>query len=132
VGNPSSYDGLEFRIQADDGFSAYINGKRIASRNRPRQLSWDSQATDSSAEVVADRFETYDLSHLLDSLKPGENVLAIHGLNRGGISSDFLIRPELVASRPAKKSNEAGTGMHLVQLQNPDGLFSNDFIFYVQ
>ena len=132
VENPSSYDGLEFRIQADDGFSAYINGKRIASRNRPRRLSWDSQATDSSAEVVADRFETYDLSHLLDSLKPGENVLAIHGLNRGGISSDFLIRPELVASRPAKKSNEAGIGMHLVQLQNPDGLFSNDFIFYVQ
>lgn len=131
VENPSSYDSLEFRIQADDGFSAYINGRRIASRNRPRRLSWNSQATDSSAEVVAGRFETYDVSHLLDSLQHGENVLAIHGLNRGEGSSDFIIRPELVASVPAKKASEGGTGMHLIQLQNPDGLFSNDFIFHV-
>ena len=81
--------------------------------------------------MVAGRFETYDVSHLMDSLQPGENVLAIHGLNRGEGSSDFLIRPELVASVPAKKASERGTGMHLIQLQNPDGLFRNDFIFHV-
>ncbi|MEZ5305349.1 MAG: hypothetical protein R3F11_32610 [Verrucomicrobiales bacterium] len=29
---------------------------------------------------------------------PGENVLALHGLNRGATSSDFLIQPQFVAA----------------------------------
>ena len=43
-------------------------------------------------------------------LKPGENLLAIQGLNNGASSSDFLIGAELTAgisSNPAKLSEKA-------------------------
>ncbi|MCH2061705.1 MAG: PKD domain-containing protein [Verrucomicrobiales bacterium] len=106
-----SVDDLELRrltlqLRYDDGFIAYINGTRIASANAPDSPSWNSGATRSHSDSDADDFEDFDASRAIDQLVPGTNVLAIHGLNNGDSSSDFLIQPRLIAY-PASSANRA-------------------------
>ena len=47
------------------------------------------------------------MSSYLFALRTGTNVLAIHGLNFGKTSSDFLVHPELIATEAGQS---AGTG----------------------
>jgi len=88
---------LTLDIRYDDGFVAYINGQRVASRNFDATPSWDSQADFSHADSQAIYLESIDLSDHIDTLRTGENVLAIQGLNVSAGSSDFLISAELYA-----------------------------------
>ena len=128
VADPSRFDQLILRMQVDDGFVAYLNGERIASDRAPRRTSWDATADGVSLDVDADRFDLFDITEHLSALRDGNNVLAIHGFNRSASSSDFLVRPELVGLE--SEDLGPGEGMHLLQIQNPDGLFSNDYIFF--
>lgn len=93
-----AFDQLTLRMKYDDGFAVYLNGELIASRNAPETLDWDAGATTQHADAEAVLFETIDVSNYRGQLRLGENVLAIHGLNAGAGSSDFLIVPELVAT----------------------------------
>ena len=43
--------------------------------------------------------ETIDISAFVGSLHVGANVLAIQGLNSAAASTDFLVRPQLTASK---------------------------------
>ncbi|MHC4440052.1 MAG: lamin tail domain-containing protein, partial [Planctomycetota bacterium] len=52
----------------------------------------------SHSDSAAVLFETIDISEFMDTLKQGENLLAIHGMNSSATSSDFLISAELTAS----------------------------------
>ena len=97
---------LTLQLRYDDGFIAYINGTRIASANAPDSPSWNSGATRSHSDSDADDFEDFDASRAIDQLVPGTNILAIHGLNNGNSSSDFLIQPRLIAY-PENSSNRA-------------------------
>jgi hypothetical protein len=100
---PFEWDGEEMgeqlilRLRYEDGFVAFLNGQRIAAGNAPATPSWNSTATadrpDGEAVVPTD----IDISSSRDLLRPGRNVLAIHGLNRALDSSDILIEPVLVA-----------------------------------
>jgi len=88
---------LTLKIRYDDGFIAYINGVEIARRNFNGMPSWNSSADtihDDSAAII---FEDIDVSSYIDTINPGENILAIHGLNESSSSSDFLISTELDA-----------------------------------
>jgi hypothetical protein len=91
---------LALEMQYDDGYVAYLNGTRVASKNAPASPAWDSVATASHADNAAVIFESVDLSASLPLLRPGRNVLAIHGLNADAASSDLLFVPRLVASEP--------------------------------
>ncbi len=94
------FGGLELRMKYDDGFVAYMNGIEIARRLAPAgALAWNSEATGSHPDDQALRFEEIDVTPALHALREGDNVLAIHGLNRGLDSSDFLLLPELVAEQ---------------------------------
>ena len=105
--NPSAYQALQLRMKFDDGFIAYINGTRVHQMHSPASPSWNSSATTSSQEADINEFETFDLSHHLDTLVEGTNILAIHGLNGSTGSSDFLILPELYAGiADSEGSNE--------------------------
>jgi hypothetical protein len=88
---------LTLLIKYDDGFVAYLNGVRVAGRNAPADPAWDSEATATNDDSVAVFFEPIVIT---DELTVGQNVLAIHGLNRGLTSSDFLIAAELEARVP--------------------------------
>jgi len=93
----SAAGSLNLKMRYDDGFAAYLNGVQIASANAPFDLSWNSGAVRSHPDNLAVEQESFDVSVHLDQLKVGKNLLAIHGLNDGVNSSDFLMSSQLVS-----------------------------------
>ncbi|MBN2282213.1 MAG: CotH kinase family protein [Candidatus Marinimicrobia bacterium] len=86
---------LQLKIRYDDGFIAYINGHECTIMNASRFAAWNYSAP-SNNEATSE--VTIDISNYIRYLVPGENLLAIHGVNMGTSSSDFLILPELVGT----------------------------------
>jgi hypothetical protein len=90
---------LRLGVRYDDGFVAYLNGVEIHRENAPGTegtlVAWNEQATASHADTAAVEFAVFDVSEHLGLLTIGKNVLAIHGLNRGATSTDFLVWPTL-------------------------------------
>ncbi len=95
--NPEEFDFLALKIRYDDGFIAYINGVEVARRNFTGTPTWNSSADSTHSDSLAVNFESIDVSAHLDALRPGNNILAIHGLNASTTSSDLLISLELIA-----------------------------------
>ena len=95
VADPLALQTLTLSIKYNDGFVAYLNGQEVARRNAPATVQWDSAAT--AARSVADSlvFEEIDLANFLGLLQPGNNLLAIAGLNVSASDGDFLIQPIL-------------------------------------
>ena len=82
---------LILKVRYDDAFVAYLNGKEVGRGNFTGTPSWNSHA-DSSGESAGEGFDDYlDISQYKGELKPGVNVLAVHAMNSGVTSSDFLI-----------------------------------------
>ncbi len=50
--------------------------------------------------------EDFDLSNFINVLRPGRNVLAIHGLNNSADAPSYLLSPELAAGFSAIRSKE--------------------------
>ena len=88
---------LMLGLRYDDGFVAYLNGHQVAAENAPDRPRWNSTATSGHPDAAASRFVQFDISEFADHLQDGENVLAIHALNRS-TSSDMLIEAELTAT----------------------------------
>ncbi|MBN2313458.1 MAG: lamin tail domain-containing protein [Sedimentisphaerales bacterium] len=88
---------LTLKIRYDDGFIAYLNGVEATRANFSDEPAWNSRADASRSDSSAIVFEHIDLSNFISALEPGDNILAIHGLNRSQTSSDLLISAELEA-----------------------------------
>ena len=91
--DPASLDELSFTASVDDGFVAYLNGDPLISDagqpvrvNAPTNPTWNSTA--GSDEALPQ--QRYDLATSIGQLRPGENVLAVHGLNVGVDDEDFF------------------------------------------
>ena len=93
---------MHLRMRFDDGFVAYLNGTPIASANAPASVAWNSGATASHSDLSALAWQTFDCSTATGSLRAGDNILAIHGMNAGQTSSDFLISAELIAGEDSR------------------------------
>jgi len=93
----ADYSSLTLNVRYDDGFVAYINGTEVARRNFNDTPAWNSRASASHSDSAAVLLEGIDISDYLDTLKHGDNILAIHAMNSSTTSSDFLISAELVA-----------------------------------
>jgi hypothetical protein len=96
----SSVQGLAsllLRLKYDDGFVAYLNGTPIGAAN-VLDTNWNSTAVSSRADGLASQYEEFDLTELKDLLVPGNNVLAIQGMNLSSTDGDFLIAAELRAT----------------------------------
>ncbi|MEE2947649.1 MAG: Ig-like domain-containing protein [Verrucomicrobiota bacterium] len=102
IDTPDVVGQLRLRIKYDDGFVAYLNGKRVASANAPPNPRWDSGATALHDDSQAMLYESFDITAHRDRLRSGKNILAIHGLNSGLTSSDMLIVAEIVATDTGK------------------------------
>ena len=87
--------GLFLRVKYDDGFVAFLNGKRIASSNAPNQLRWNSRATSSHPDNAALQFEWFEITAFQQELREGKNVLAIQALNSDARSTDMLCVAEI-------------------------------------
>lgn len=120
ITNKDELTSLQLALRFDDGFIAYLNGKRVARANFAEdfvytQPGWDSYAglqmgTSSTAGNVQRSTEAsdvvlFDLTPYLSELVEGTNVLAFHGVNSRSTANsnehrlDFLIQPELTATR---------------------------------
>jgi hypothetical protein len=93
--------GLTLRMRYDDGYAVYLNGTPLptAWRNAPASPVWNSAATAGNPDAQAVLYEDINLAQHLNLLTTGGNVLAVHGMNSGATSSDFLIGPQLVLTR---------------------------------
>ncbi|MBE0534281.1 MAG: lamin tail domain-containing protein, partial [Phycisphaerae bacterium] len=91
----AGYNMLTLRMRYDDGFAAYINGRLVHQQYITGTPG--SGATVASHEDYGQ--ESFDISQHVGALKPGNNILAIHGMNASANSSDFIILPELLAGR---------------------------------
>ena len=97
VADPSQLDALTLRMKYNDGFVAYLNGREIARSNAPASLQWNSNATASRTVTQSIELQDFNVTGFIDSLAPGTNVLAIHGLNVSAADGNFLIHPNLTA-----------------------------------
>jgi hypothetical protein len=91
-----AFEGLVLKMAFDDGFVAYLNGVEVATANAPApaQLAWNSAATTGGEANLASPV-AFDISAFRGELRPGRNLLAVHGLNFNNSSSDMLILAEL-------------------------------------
>jgi len=108
VDDPQAISGLLLKMRFDDGFVAYVNGQLVASTNAPEAAQWNDAAVNQHADDLAVQFETFDISAFRNALVAGENVLAIHGLNFGISSSDFLMGPEIDATLAGAVHDQLG------------------------
>lgn len=100
IDDPSAITDLKVGVRYDDGFAVYINGSPIlVSVNAPSDGRWDfaAAAGSSHSDSLAVALEEFSLDLSKTKLVPGENILAIHGLNRTAGNSDFLFDCELSA-----------------------------------
>jgi hypothetical protein len=125
VSNPATLESLTLRMKYDDGFVAYLNGTRIASRNAPAAPQWNSTATAPHPNYQALVFEDINVSDHLSSLQAGANVLAIQGLNQNAADFDFLVLPELVEYKASALTNK------YFATPTPGGLNNSGFIAFV-
>ncbi len=98
-------DQLILRMRYEDGFVAYLNGRQIASANAANTVRWNSTATADRPDAEAVGTVDIDISSARDLLRPGSNLLAVHGLNRALTSSDILIEPQLISFKAGELQN---------------------------
>jgi hypothetical protein len=98
-----SIDALKLRMQYDDGFVAYLNGVEIARRNAPGSVgaapAYNAAATADRSKTQGLTVEEIDVSAFASALQVGDNMLAIHALNVSAADGDFLLAPQLVATK---------------------------------
>ena len=97
VANLADFEEVILRLKYEDGFTAYINGKKIASDNSPRTLNWKSGAPQNRPDSIAITPVEFSISGFSNIIREGSNILAIQGLNNQVTSSDLLIHPEIIA-----------------------------------
>ena len=91
------FERLILLLNFKDGFSAWLNGRKIASDNAPSSLRWNSTATESRTTDEANQLQRFEITRYLTSLRRGKNTLALQGFNHDIDSHDFLLEPRLVA-----------------------------------
>jgi len=117
VEDPAEVTALTFSARYDDGFAIYINGSPVlASANLPGDgvLDFEAEASSTNNDTAAISLQPFTINMNDVALVAGENVLAIHGFNRGINSSDFLFDCELDA-----QITPAGGSVELVYMATP-------------
>ncbi len=89
-GDATRFDEMSLLTRFDDGFQAYLNGTPVASHNVPVDPVWNSSAAGSYG-AVSGRLPArqYTLDGFTNLLRPGTNVLAVHGMNVAPDDPDF-------------------------------------------
>jgi hypothetical protein len=120
VPDPRALANLVLEVDYDDGFIAYLNGVRVAAANGP--AGEPSFASLSTGSREAGSAELFDLTTQLALLAPGENVLAIVGLNTNLESSDLTLRPRLGSVPNVLHANfKVERAGEFLGLSGPDG-----------
>jgi hypothetical protein len=84
---------MTLKVRYDDGFTAFINGQRIADANAPPNARFDSRAAASHEAGAEPR--VFDVTSFIPDLRIGPNLLALQGFNAAPGDPDFLLRISL-------------------------------------
>ncbi|HZN60180.1 MAG TPA: lamin tail domain-containing protein, partial [Planctomycetota bacterium] len=84
---------LVLTVRYDDGFVAYANGSEIGRANAANAGSPPLHGATADGSLTGQAFVT--LEPATAGLVAGQNAVAIHGLNSGTASADFLLEAEL-------------------------------------
>lgn len=101
---------LTLRLRYEDGFVAYLNGVEVARANVPTSPVASSAAVTNRLQRAAAIETRIDLTSRFGLLRPGKNVLALHGLNTTSDSREFLLDAQLELLRTT-----VGEVGHLIQ-----------------
>jgi len=100
VPDVSAVEDLVLGIRYDDGFTAYLNGSEVASRN----VSGDA-FDDEASSAIEPTSEDIDISAFKNLLVNGTNLIAVQVHNAGIGSSDLSFDPRLVSRRTIPPSS---------------------------
>ncbi len=103
-----AFAALVLSIRYDDGFVAWLNGKKVASALAPASPVWNSASTGGHE---ATSVQTFNISDYIGDLKAGSNLLAIQGLNQNTTGSDFIITASLTASDTPPAGTISGSAL---------------------
>ena len=121
--NTSEIKQLIFRVDYDDGFIAYLNGREIARANLDGVARYNTQAK--KGHEAGDP-EDFDITEKLGLIKEGENVLAIQVHNDKLTSNDLTMIPRLLQRTkldlpPVKRIKDIESLQQLIHLR---GIYS--------
>lgn len=124
----TEFDRVVLGMKYDDGFVAYLNGKRLASStNAPTTLNWQSRSQSKANDSMAMQWQTFPIANVPEFAREG-NVLAIHGLNQSLDSSDFLIIASMIGLQfsggTIVSDSQAQWPTITARVQSPDGKWS--------
>lgn len=116
-------DELALKIRYDDGYVAYLNGVEVARNNVALgAVPFDRAASVDRSLEQSLAIETVDLTAYLNLLKPGGNLLAVHGLNSNASDTTFLQQVELTtAGYPVQVGDAPAVVIHELQAGGVDG-----------
>ena len=98
VPDPADITAMEFKVDYDDGFVAYLNGREVIRRGVPEGQNENTPGQNHEASAGGGQVEVLNLGAYLDALRAGGNVFAIEVHNAGTRSSDLTMIPELTAT----------------------------------
>jgi hypothetical protein len=93
----TGFSELALHMRYSGGVIAYLNGAEVARRNFTGDPQWNSCADGAGPADGAVTPATIDLSERVGLLRPGANLLAVHGLNTSVDNPDFLVAVGLAA-----------------------------------
>ena len=123
VTDASDIDQLWLDLRYDDGAVVYLNGTEVARTN----VIGDPPSFDATATTPHDDtgdFTRWNISSARSSLREGQNVLAIHGVNQSLTDEDFLVWPQLVAVEHYVNANQPGYLPNATPGQGNDAVFA--------
>ena len=91
VDQPEDLQTLSLKLNFDDGYVLYLNGHEIARRNAPTVPTYNSTAPNELGVIRSE----LDLTRFREYLRPGQNMLAIQGLNWRADDGEFFIDAQL-------------------------------------
>ena len=106
VSDKDALEGLELKMQYDDGFIVYLNGVAVQEVNAPANPVFDS-TSDGTHEANSSTYDSFDLDDVMGLLENGTNILAVHGFNQSTINDDFVLNVQLLGSL-----SETGEGVN--------------------
>lgn len=86
---------LRLLLRYDDGIRAFINGEEVVNDNITAGASWNATARTERTNVEAVSAIEFNAAAALPSLRPSDNILALHGTNLSASDRDFLIDARL-------------------------------------
>ena len=97
VSDPAKLSAVTLRMKYEDGFVAFVNGTEVGRANCTNAMAYNTKSNTYVDEAVVNNWFEYAVSNNL--LVTGDNLLAVQGLNVSLGSSDFLLLPEIHATR---------------------------------